>query len=161
MSPASQLFKLQYPYSKFKEFIDKTCLKTDRENVYIFTKICFKRGVYNNIIQSFYDDILPYYHLSKKRYADKTNITYKSVINILRQLCRSHSISIESNIKYEKSSYELEYIINMNLPIVDISNSKLPNENNKDIVKEEEPEQLTEQEQSILKLLNLLLEVDS
>jgi hypothetical protein len=161
MSPSSsQLFKKQYPFENFKHFIEDICLKTDKQNFYLYTKACFKRANLSGVMFKLYEDIAPYYHVSKQKYADKTNITYKSSINLFRQVCKLHKIPIETSIKYDKSTYELEYIINISNhthTISDDTSSNITNMNDDD---NDEIDILTAQEQSIQKLLDLLTKSD-
>lgn len=106
----SQLFKTQYPLEKLKEYILKICECTDN-STYIFSKICFKRALISGLAAEFITDVLPHYHKSKQKYADATALNYKSTANVLRQLCKFHNIHVESKMRYDKSSYEIEYVI--------------------------------------------------
>ena len=105
----SQLFKTPYPLSKLKEYILKLC--EDNDTQLIFSKVCFKKAQLNGLAVEFIADAASYYHKSKQKYADINSINYKSTANVLRQLCKYHNIEVESKIKYDKSSYEIEYII--------------------------------------------------
>jgi len=128
----SQLFKNSYPLSKLKEYIIKLCENDDSS--YIFSKVCFKRAQMSGIASEFVADATPYYHKSKQKYADVSSMNYKSTANVLRQLCKFHDISVESLIKYDKSLYEIEYIIRLKPE----QNSETPQDHH------EEPEPLTD-----------------
>ena len=65
-----------------------------------------------NHIQSFYDKLLEYYHVSKQYYVTR-KMTYKSFITVLRQLCKYFGLTYSSQIKYIKSNYEIIYHIDM------------------------------------------------
>ena len=51
-----------------------------------------------------------YYYKSKRFYLEREP-DYKSFCNILRQICKSHDIKIESKLNYCNSSYMMEYYI--------------------------------------------------
>lgn len=108
----SQLFKNPYPAEKLKEYILKLCEHVD-DSSYIFSKACFKRAQMTGLAAEFITDVCPYYHKSKQKYADVSAINYKLVANVLRQLCKFHNIHMESKIRYDKSSYEIEYFIHL------------------------------------------------
>jgi hypothetical protein len=108
----SQLFKNPYPAEKLKEYIIKLCECGD-DSSYIFSKACFKRAQMTGLAAEFITDVCPYYHKSKQKYADVSAMNYKLVVNVLRQLCKFHDIRVESKIKYDKSSYEIEYFIHL------------------------------------------------
>jgi hypothetical protein len=110
----SQLFKNPYPFLKLKEYILKLCERVEEhDSSYIFSKACFKRAQMSGIAAEFIADATPYYHKSKQKYADVSSMNYKSAANVLRQLCKFHDIVVESKIKYDKSSYDIEYIIHL------------------------------------------------
>lgn len=110
----SQLFKTPYPLSKLKEYILKLCERVEDDDAsHIFSKVCFKRAQMNGLAVKFMADAAPYYHKSKQKYADIGAMNYKSAANVLRQLCKYHDIPVESKIKYDKSSYEIDYIIRL------------------------------------------------
>lgn len=108
----SQLFKTPYPLEKLKEYILKLCERVD-DSSYIFSKVCFKRAQMSALATEFISDVAPHYHKSKQKYADVNAINYKLVVNALRQLCKYHDIHVESKIRYDKSSYEIEYFIHL------------------------------------------------
>jgi len=108
----SQLFKKPYPLQKLKEYILKLCERIDGDDTsLIFSKVCFKRAQMTGLVVEFMSDVNPYYHKSKQKYTDVDGMNYKSAANVLRQLCKFHDIPVESKIKYDKSSYEIDYII--------------------------------------------------
>ena len=108
----SQLFKNPYPLLKLKEYILKLCERVeDDDSLLFFSKACFKRAQMSGLAAEFIADAAPHYHKSKQKYADVTSMNYKSAANVLRQLCKFHDIPVESKIKYDKSSYEIDYII--------------------------------------------------
>jgi hypothetical protein len=118
----SQLFKNKYPLPTLKKYILKLCELDDKK--LIFTKVCFKRAQLSGLAAEFIADATTYYHKSKQKYADVGAINYKSMANVLRQLCKHHDIKVESMIKYDKSSYEIYYIIHL---MPEQNNETLPN----------------------------------
>ncbi len=103
-----QIFKSQIPKTLLFDLLDKICLKNERH--YVFNNNSFKKGIYNEEIQQFLDACKPYYHLSKRKYIEKKT-TYKSFTTILRQICNHNKITYTSQIKYDKSSYDILYYI--------------------------------------------------
>jgi hypothetical protein len=109
----SQLFKNPYPIEKLKEYILKLCEPGEKHNTYVLTKISFRRAHLAGNVVDFLVNVAPYYHKSKQKYADISEIAYRPTATVLRQLCKFHNIAVESNIKYDKSSYEIEYFIKL------------------------------------------------
>ena len=105
---SSQIFKQATPNTLLFEFLENTSIKTEKK--YIFNKSSFKKGMLDNIIDNFINDCKPYYFSSKQKYLDR-KITYNSLTTILRQICNFNKITYTSQIKYDKSSYEIEYYI--------------------------------------------------
>jgi hypothetical protein len=103
-----QIFKKKIPNELIFEFLDKICFKNDIH--FIFNSIAFKKGMFFNHIEQFFNELKPYYHNSKKKYVEK-KITYTSVTTVLRQICNFNKIVYTSHIKYDKSVYDIEYII--------------------------------------------------
>lgn len=105
---SSQIFKLPIPNTLLFNFLDKVSLKTEKK--FIFNKISYKKGLVNNIIDDFLIECKPYYFTSKQKYLER-KVTYNTLTTILRQICNFNKITYTSQIKYDKSSYEIEYYI--------------------------------------------------
>ena len=105
---SSQIFKHSYPKEDLFLFLDKYSEK--RNNYYYFTKISFKKAVFEKAIIPYCKTLKDYYYTSKHRYLDKTQ-TYRSFVTLVRQICKYHHISFTSKIKYDKSNYEIVYYI--------------------------------------------------
>lgn len=105
---ASQIFKNKIPNELVFELLNSIGIKM--EKCYIINTISFKKGVYNEVIQKFIEEIRPYYHISKRKYLER-KLTYNSFITILRQLCNFNKITYTSQIRYDKSKYEIIYYI--------------------------------------------------
>jgi hypothetical protein len=104
----SQIFKNAIPTKMLFELLDKICLKNEKH--YTVTIDSFKKGVYSEDIQSFLVECNPYYHISKRKYLEK-KLTYNSFVTVLRQICNFNKITYTSQIKYDKSSYDIVYYI--------------------------------------------------
>ena len=74
----------------------------------------YKKGIFNGKIAAFYEVCKPYYHLSKRKYLDK-KISYNTFITVIRQICNSNKITYTSQIKYDKSVYDIIYSISVPL----------------------------------------------
>jgi len=105
---STQIFKNQIPNNLLFELLDKICLKNEKH--YTFNIESFKKGVYSEDIQKFFIICTPYYHLSKRKYLEK-KLTYNSFVTVLRQICNYNKITYTSQIKYDKSTYDIVYYI--------------------------------------------------
>ena len=105
-----QIFKKNVPNELLFKLLDSMCVKND--NHYLFNTISFKKGIFNQGIQAFFEECRPYYHLSKrKKYLEISKITYNNFTTILRQICNFNKIVYTSQIKYDKSVYDIVYYI--------------------------------------------------
>jgi hypothetical protein len=104
----SQIFKNPIPNDIFIGFLNEIALKNN--NKYIINTICYKKGMYNGIVEKFIEQCKPYYYLSKRKYLER-KLTYSSFVTIIRQICNHNKITYTSQIKYDKSTYEIIYYI--------------------------------------------------
>ena len=105
---STQIFKNTIPNDMLFNLLDEICLKNEKH--YTFNGEAFKRGVYKELIQEFITQCVPFYYLSKRKYLEKP-LTFNSFATILRQICNFNKISYTSQIKYDKSTYGIEYYI--------------------------------------------------
>jgi hypothetical protein len=105
---STQIFKQKIPNTFLFELLDKLCIKNDK--YYTFNNESFKKGIYNGEILQFLTSCTPYYYLSKRKYLE-VKVTINSFTTILRQICNFNKITYKSKIKYNKSSYNIEYYI--------------------------------------------------
>jgi len=105
---STQIFKKDIPNDFLFNLLEDICMKNDKH--YILNLESFKKGVFNNSIQQFFEICKPYYHNSKKKYIEK-KLTYNSFITVVRQICNYNKLTYISQIKYTKSSYDIVYII--------------------------------------------------
>ena len=105
---SSQIFKNNIPNELLIKILDDIALKTDK--YYILNNASYKKGMFNNVISEFITQCISYYHLSKRKYLER-KLTYKSFITIIRQICNFNKITYTSQIKYDKSTYDIIYYI--------------------------------------------------
>jgi hypothetical protein len=103
-----QLFRKQVPVELLMSLLERICLKT--EKYYLVDANAFKILLYNKYYEDFIESMREYYHLSKLYYLDR-EFTYKSFVNIVRQICKSNNILYSSKMKYERSDYNIDYFI--------------------------------------------------
>ena len=105
---SSQIFKSKMDKALLKAFLEKISIKT--EKYYIINNTSFKKGIYNESILSFFETIRPHYHISKRKYLEKT-LSYNNLCTVVRQICKFNNIMYNSQIIYDKSNYEIIYFI--------------------------------------------------
>lgn len=105
---SSQIFKNHIPNELLITLLDDIAIKI--ENGYILNNNSYKKGIFNETIIEFVNQCKPYYHLSKRKYLER-KLTYNSFITIIRQICNHNNIKYTSQIKYDKSSYDINYYI--------------------------------------------------
>ena len=103
-----QLFKSEVPKEVLFNFLDNICIKNEKN--YILNSMAFKKGLFNESIVEFFKSIYQHYHNSKKKYLDK-KLTYNSFITVIRQICNNLKITYTSQVKYDKSVYDIIYCI--------------------------------------------------
>jgi hypothetical protein len=108
---STQIFKKDIPNELLFNLLESICMKNEKH--YVLNNESFKKGIYNESIINFIELCKPYYHNSKKKYLEK-KMTYNSFITIVRQICNYNKLTYTSQIKYNKSSYDIIYIIYKN-----------------------------------------------
>lgn len=108
---SKQIFKSIVPKEILITLLDKICEKQGAD--YIINVNSYKRMKFHELHPGFLESIIDHYHWSKRFYIER-DFTYQSFMTIIRQLCRIHSLPIESNIRYGDSTYAIEYIIRVN-----------------------------------------------
>ncbi len=104
----SQLFKNLIPTEKLFELFNKICAKTDR--FFIVDNNSYKKGIFTNDIQEFIEFCKPFYFISKRKYLER-ELTNKSFMTVIRQICKSNNITYTSQIMYNKSQYDIVYYV--------------------------------------------------
>lgn len=103
-----QLFKKNIPKEYLFELLEKICLKT--EKYYLIDLNAFRKLVFHSYYEEFKNKIKPYYCLSKQFYIER-KLVYNSFTNIIRQICKSNNIMFTSQIKYNESKYNIDFLI--------------------------------------------------
>lgn len=104
----SQIFKEHIPNEMLFKMLEEISVKTNK--YYILNKNAYKKGLFNNIIPEFLTQCNPYYHISKRKYLER-KLTYNSFTTIIRQICNFNKITHTSQIKYDKSDYDIWHYI--------------------------------------------------
>lgn len=104
----SQIFKKDIPNDTLFTFLDTICLKTDK--YYLIDYNSYKKMIFNKSHIEFCDNLKEYYYLGKHFYLER-EMTYKSFTNIIRQICKHNNIMFTSNMKYNKSNYNIDFLI--------------------------------------------------
>jgi hypothetical protein len=84
-----------------------------QDNKYFVTNAAFKKGIYNGLIQEFYNELKTYYCPSQMIYLER-KLTYNNFITVLRHVCKALELEYTRNMIYDKSTYEIVY--NIHLP---------------------------------------------
>jgi len=126
---STQIFKSKIPNDILFQLLKDIAVKSSgagastgtgaKDDVYIVNNNVYKKGIFNGKIAAFYEVCKPYYHLSKRKYLDK-KISYNTFITVIRQICNSNKITYTSQIKYDKSVYDIIYSISIPLTNLDI-----------------------------------------
>lgn len=107
----SQIFKKTFPNELFFNFLDLICMKNEKH--YTLNNESFKKGMFKDLVNKFLEDCRSYYHISKQKYLDR-KVTYNNFTTIIRQICKYNKITFTSQIKYDKSTYDIIYYIYYN-----------------------------------------------
>lgn len=105
---SSQIFKKTIPTQILINLLNDIAVKTNK--CYIFNNDSYKRGIFNESITPFVNTCKEYYHNSKIKYLER-KLTYNSFVTIIRQICNHNKVVYTSQIKYDKSSYDIVYYI--------------------------------------------------
>lgn len=105
---STQIFKKNIPNELIFNLFDLICLKNEKH--YILNIDSFKKGIYKELIPTFLDSCKEYYHISKRKYIER-KMSYNFFTTIIRQICNYNQITYTSQIKYDKSSYNIIYYI--------------------------------------------------
>ena len=105
---SKQIFKTNINITDLFKMLDGICSKNEKH--YVMNNAAYKRGIFTGDIAKFMDFCKPYYHVSKRYYLER-KITYNNFATILRQICNCNNITYTSQIRYDKSDYEIAYYI--------------------------------------------------
>ena len=103
-----QIFKISVPNDTLFNLFEKICLKT--EKYYLFDMNAYKKMLFYKYNDDFCESLKQYYHISKQFYLERI-MTYNSFTTIIRQICKHNNIMFTSDIKYNQSKYNIDYLI--------------------------------------------------
>lgn len=109
---SSQIFKKKIPNELLIQLLNNICIKEKYDKYYIINNDAYKRGLFNESILNFIENCKEYYHKSKMKYLER-KLCYKSFITIIRQICNANNITYTSQIKYQSSTYDIIYYIDI------------------------------------------------
>lgn len=104
----SQIFKKPISNQLLIQLLDDIAIKTEKG--YILNNNAYKKGLFNDKIITFINECKPYYYTSKLKYLDR-KITYNSFMTVIRQICNFNNVTYTSQIKYDKSTYDIVYYL--------------------------------------------------
>jgi len=105
---STQIFKNKVPNETFINLLEQIGSKNDK--YYMINNDSYKKGIFTNSIPIFMEECKPFYHISKQKYLER-KLTYNSFITVLRQICNFNKVNYTSQIKYDKSKYDIIYYI--------------------------------------------------
>ena len=105
---STQLFKKCVPDDLLFDLLEKICIKTDK--YYLIDLNAYKKMMFHNYYEEFQNTIRPYYNLSKQFYVER-KLVYNSFTNVVRQICKNNNIMYTSQIKYNESKYNIDFLI--------------------------------------------------
>jgi len=105
---STQLFKRNVPDDLLFDLLEKICIKTDK--YYLIDLNAYKKMMFHNHYEEFRNTIRPYYNLSKQFYVER-KLVYNSFTNIVRQICKNNNIMYTSQIKYNESKYNIDFLV--------------------------------------------------
>lgn len=88
--------------------LEEICLKTDK--YYLIDNTAYRKMIYKELHIDLCSKIRDNYHTSKQFYIDR-KMTYNSFTNIVRQICKSNNVMFTSQIKYNESKYNIDYLV--------------------------------------------------
>jgi hypothetical protein len=103
-----QIFRNTIPIQILFDLLEEICLKTDK--YYLVDMNAYKKLMYKELHVKLVNSIIEYYHSSKQFYVTR-KMTYNSFTNIIRQICKTNNVMFTSQIKYNESKYNIDYLI--------------------------------------------------
>jgi hypothetical protein len=103
-----QIFKKEIPIQLLYDLLEKICAKNDK--YYMVDLNAYKKMLFHGYHTEFLNILVGYYHSSKRYYAER-ELTFNAFTTIIRQICKSNTVQFTSQIKYNSSKYNIEYLI--------------------------------------------------
>ena len=115
-----QIFKSKVPVGALFALLDKFCM--DDNNCWVVDMNAYRKATYHSDDkQRFLDSILPHYHASKQFYVTR-KFTYNSMVNLIRQICKSNDVAFTNKLKYDHSDYTIVYYMSKPAPAAAAAN---------------------------------------
>ena len=108
ITPTSQIIKRKIPAEILFNLLEQICVR--QNNYYILNLNAYKKGIFDGTIQTFIRDCIPFYHSSKLKYLNR-ELCYNGFVTVIRQICKYLNINYTSDIKYDRSTYDIIYKI--------------------------------------------------
>lgn len=105
---SKQIFREKVPSQILFDLLEMICLKT--HNYFLFDMNAFRKMVFNKYHEEFLETLKLYYHLGKRFYLER-EVSYNMFTTILRQICKHNAIMYTSQIKYNESNYNIQYMV--------------------------------------------------
>jgi len=106
---SNQIFKNDFPNDILFNLLDEIFYQKTTK-CYIINNSSFKRALHKDLVKDFCNELKEHYHVSKTFYVER-NLNYSKFMTIIRQICNKKHISFSTQIKYDKSSYDIYYFI--------------------------------------------------
>ena len=103
-----QIFRNSVPNEILFNFLEKIALKTDK--YYLIDLNSYRKMMFYKHHEEFCETIKPYYHASKQFYLER-KMEYNAFTTIIRQICKNNNIMFTTQIKYNESKYNIQYLI--------------------------------------------------
>jgi hypothetical protein len=103
-----QIFRNTVPNDLLFELLEKICLKTDK--YYLIDINSYKKMIFNKYHEEFCEILKEYYHASKHFYLER-KMEYNAFTTIVRQICKNNTIAFNTQILYNKSKYNINYLV--------------------------------------------------
>ena len=84
------------------------------QDYYVYNIEVFKKLNFDNTLNTFIDELRPYYFKNKHFYLERAPYTYNTFNTLSRQIMKRNNIKVEKKVKYHQSKYQVEYHIFMN-----------------------------------------------
>ena len=108
----SQIFKSQVPQEVTLQLLDKISIK-EMDLYWMVTVDKFRQGMYLGVVQEYFMFCVPYYHLSKQHYVNKSSPSYTEFLTVLRQVCNHSGIIWSQNTKYADSTFNIQFKVHI------------------------------------------------
>lgn len=106
---SNQIFKNDFPNDILFNLLDEIFYQKTTK-CYIINNSSFKRALHKDLVKDFCNELKEHYHVSKTFYVER-DLNYSKFMTIIRQICNKKHISFSTQIKYDKSSYDIYYFI--------------------------------------------------